>query len=212
MTHKSLLTKLGETHYPSGLAAEYQFSLASIARMLAEVGLTTESAALLESLSASLQDKNALVALAENGAVAQADEGLQKQVRDHGHETLWKSERIPETRAAMFLAEHKPEQVASALEPALPFDGLTFGPAFLRGQAYLRLASRILHSMSFARSLNMPTSIRCRTNTPWRYWRRRVPMYVKMSPTKPARSSSGSSVCGRRRTRTSRCCDGASGI
>jgi eukaryotic-like serine/threonine-protein kinase len=136
---QSLLTKLSQTHYPSGLAAEYQFSVASIARMLAEVGLTTESAALLKPLSASLQDKNALVALAENGAVAQADEGLQKQVRDHGHETLWKGERIPETRAALFLAEHKPEQVASALEPALPFDGLTFGPAFLRGQAYLDL-------------------------------------------------------------------------
>ncbi len=79
------------------------------------------------------------MALAENGAVTQADVGLQKQTRDHGRETLWKGERIPEIRAALFLAEHKPEQVTSTLQPTLQFDGLTFGPAFLRGEAYLSL-------------------------------------------------------------------------
>jgi eukaryotic-like serine/threonine-protein kinase len=136
---QALLVRLAAAHDPPGLAAEYQFSVASIARMLAELGLTTESAALLESLPAALQDKNALVAMAENGQVAQADEGMRKQVSDHGQETLWKSERIPEIRAALLLAGHKPEQAVSALEPTLPFDGLTFGPAFLRGAAYLSL-------------------------------------------------------------------------
>ena len=136
---QSLLVILGKTSYPAELAAQYQSSLASIARAFAEAGLIAQSTGLLESLSPASPDKDALVARAEGGELAPAGEGLQRQSRDHGYQTLWKGERLPEIRAALSLAEHKPEEAVRALEPALPFDGLTFGPAYLRGTAYLSL-------------------------------------------------------------------------
>ncbi len=146
---QSLLVTLGKTNYPPELVAQYQSSLASIARAFAEAGLTAQSAALLESLSTATPQKDALVARAESGDLAPAEEGLQRQSRDHGYETLWKSERLPEIRAALSLAAHKPEEAVKALEPALPFDGLTFGPAYLRGTAYLSLGETDLAQGEF---------------------------------------------------------------
>ena len=146
---QSLLATLGKTPYPPELAAQYQSSLASIARFLTEAGLTAQSTGLLESLSPASPDKDALVARAENGDLAPAVDGLQRQSQDHGYQTLWKGERLPEIRAALSLAEHKPEEAVKALEPALPFDGLTFGPAYLRGSAYLSLGETELAQGEF---------------------------------------------------------------
>ena len=146
---QSLLVTLGKTSYPAELAAQYQSSLASIARSFAEAGLTAQSKQLLDLLSPASPDKDALVARAEGGDLAPAEEGLQRQSRDHGFQTLWKGERLPEIRAALSLAEHKPEEAVRALEPALPFDGLTFGPAFLRGTAYLSLGKTDLAQGEF---------------------------------------------------------------
>jgi eukaryotic-like serine/threonine-protein kinase len=133
-----LITQLRAKEYPPELAAEYQSGRASVARALAEMGLTTESLALLQSLpQTTLPDRDALVALAEDEDAAQADKVVQPLAQEHGQETLWKSERIPEIRAALSLAKREPQAAVSALEAALPFDGLTFGPAYLRGKAYM---------------------------------------------------------------------------
>ena len=147
---EALLIQLRTREYSPGLAAAYQSGLMSIARALAEVGLTSESLELLKSLSpARTQDRNELVALAENGDVAQSDEALQRLARDHGQETLWRTERIPEIRAAQLLAKREPRGAVSVLEPTLPFDGLTFGPAYLRGEAYLALGKAELAQTEF---------------------------------------------------------------
>jgi tetratricopeptide (TPR) repeat protein len=132
-----LLSQLRAREYPPALAAEYQSGLASLARALAELGLTAESLKLLS--GSGMQDRNALVALAESGDVAQSEQALQRLVQKHGAETLWKEERLPEVRAALLLAKHEPQQAVNALQPALPFGGLTFGPAYLRGAAYMAL-------------------------------------------------------------------------
>jgi tetratricopeptide (TPR) repeat protein len=81
--------------------------------------------------------------------VAQADEALQSLTRDHGQETLWKAERLLEIRSAILLAKHEPEQAVRALEPSVPFDGLTFGPAYLRGAAWLTLGKPELAQTEF---------------------------------------------------------------
>jgi tetratricopeptide (TPR) repeat protein len=147
---QALLAELRARQYPPALAAEYQSGLASIARALAELDLTSESLELLKSLPAAVtQDRNALVALAENGDGAESDQALQQLVQEHGQETLWKAVRIPEVRSAVSLAKHEPQQAVSVLEPALPFDGLTFGPAYLRGKAYLALGKAELAQSEF---------------------------------------------------------------
>ena len=130
---QALLAQLRARQYPSENAAEYQSDLASIARSLAELSLTSASLELLKSLPAAVtQDRNALIAMAESGNVAESD-----------------AERIPEARSALLLAKHEPQQAVHALEPALPFDGLTFGPAYLRGQAYLALGKPELAQTEF---------------------------------------------------------------
>ena len=145
----TLLTQLRAREYPPALAAQYQAALASIVRALAEAGLSAQSQELLKSLPAATQDKNVLVALAENGDLAQSDGELQKLTREHAQETLWKAERLPEIRAALWLAKRQPQQALSALEPSVPFDGLTFGPAYLRGSAYLALGKAELAQSEF---------------------------------------------------------------
>ena len=144
-----LLTQLRAREYPPALGAQYQSGLVSIARALAEAGFTSDSRELLKSVPTAIQDRNAPVALAENGDVAQADEALQSLARDHGQETLWKAERLPEIRSAILLAKHEPEQAVRALEPSVPFDRLTFGPAYLRGAAWLTLGKPELAQTEF---------------------------------------------------------------
>jgi len=59
------------------------------------------------------------------------------------------AERNPEIRAARLLAKDQPQQALEALGPALPFDGLTFGPAYLRGEAYRGLGKVDLAQTEF---------------------------------------------------------------
>ena len=147
---QSLITQLRAKEYPPELAAEYQAGLASVARALAEMGLTAESRALLQSLTqTTMPDRDAVVALAEDGDATHADKVVQLLARENGQETLWKSERIPEARAALWLVKREPQAAVSALEAALPFDGLTFGPAYLRGKAYTALGKVELAQTEF---------------------------------------------------------------
>ena len=147
---QSLITQLRAKEYPPELAAEYQAGLASVARTLAEMGLTAESRALLQSLpQTTMPDRDAVVALAEDGDATHADKVVQLLARENGQETLWKSERIPEARAALWLVKREPQAAVSALEAALPFDGLTFGPAYLRGKAYTALGKVELAQTEF---------------------------------------------------------------
>ena len=147
---QSLITQLRAKEYPPELAAEYQAGLASVARALAEMGLTAESRALLQSLpQTTMPDRDAVVALAEDGDATHADKVVQLLARENGQETLWKSERIPEARAALWLVKREPQAAVSALEAALPFDGLTFGPAYLRGKAYTTLGKVELAQTEF---------------------------------------------------------------
>ena len=144
-----LLTQLRAREYSPALAAQYQSALGSIARALAEAGLASQSLELLKSLPPATRDSNAPVALAENGNVAQADDALQRLTRDHGQETLWKAERLPEIRSALLLAKRQPQQAISILEPSVPFEGSTFGAAYLRGDAYLALGKPELAQAEF---------------------------------------------------------------
>ena len=108
----ALLTQLRAKQYPPGLTTEYQSALTSIAKSLAEAGLTSESLALLESLPEA-------------------------------------AKRIPEILAAQWLAKGQPQKAVDTLGAALPFDGLSFGPAYLRGEASMALGKVDLAQTEF---------------------------------------------------------------
>jgi eukaryotic-like serine/threonine-protein kinase len=136
---RGLLETLGNTDLPAEMTELRQSFAAVLARGLAEEGLTADSLRLLDAIPPAALDATALVALAEDGAVVRAREGLGRELEEHGNETLWKNERAPQIQAAMLLAEHKPQDAVRVLDAALPFDALTLGTAYLRGHAYLAL-------------------------------------------------------------------------
>ena len=137
-------------------SAERVLSLLRIGRMLADEGFTQQSSNILKSLPSATPDENSLVALVEDGEGAQADATLRQMSSEHGHETLWKDEKAPEVRAALLLARHRPQEALDALRPALQFDGLTFGPAYLRGRAYRDLGQNDLALIEFEKITRRP--------------------------------------------------------
>lgn len=144
-----LLARVRGREYPSALAAQYQSGLAGIARALAEGGLIAASQELLKSLSSSSQDINGPVALAEVGDVKAANEALEHLAQIHGQETLWKFERLLEIRAALLLAKHQPQEAVNVLDPTLPYEGMTFGSTYLRGEAWWTLGKPGLAQVEF---------------------------------------------------------------
>ena len=137
-------------------SAERVLSLLRIGRMFADEGFTQQSSNILKSLPSATPDENSLVALVEDGEGAQADATLRQMSSEHGHETLWKDEKAPEVRAALLLARHRPQEALDALRPALQFDGLTFGPAYLRGRAYRDLGQDDLALIEFEKITRRP--------------------------------------------------------
>jgi tetratricopeptide (TPR) repeat protein len=137
-------------------SAERVLSLLRIGRMFADEGFTQQSSNILKSLPSATPDENSLVALVEDGEGAQADATLRQMSSEHGHETLWKDEKAPEVAAALLLAQHKPQEALDALRPALQFDGLTFGPAYLRGRAYRDLGQDDLALIEFEKITRRP--------------------------------------------------------
>ena len=136
---RELLAKFTASPPPPQLQAQYESGLLSVSRMLAEEELPQDSVKTLASLPATAQDENSLVALAEDGDTAKAGAGLDRESQEHGHETLWRDAKAPQVAAAIALANHNPRHALETLRPAQPFYGLAFGPAYLKGEAYLAL-------------------------------------------------------------------------
>jgi len=135
---RSLLHDLNREQRAAGLQADYETGIARISRLLADEGLIEDSAKLTKLISSSTVNGDLLVALAEDGLTSPAAEGLAKARRKHPHSTLWIHVHGPEVEAAILLAQHKPGDALSALEPALGFEKTTFGDNYLRGEAYLQ--------------------------------------------------------------------------
>ena len=153
---EGLIDSLNAATVPPERAAERASDFLQISRALADEGFTEQSAAVLAAQTSAVPDENSLVALTENGESARADEMLRQVLSEHGHETLWKEEKAPEVRAAMLLAQHRPREAIAALDPAAAFDGLTSGPAYLRGRAYLDLKQDDLALAEFEKISQRP--------------------------------------------------------
>jgi DNA-binding winged helix-turn-helix (wHTH) protein/tetratricopeptide (TPR) repeat protein len=153
---EELTRSLNDALVPPERTAERASSLWQISRALAEEGYTDPSAAILKSQATATPDENSLVALVEDGDPSQAEETLRQIMKEHGHETLWKDEKAPEVTAAILLAQHKPREAVAALQPASAFEGLTSGPAYLRGRAYRALNEDDLALAEFTKIIRSP--------------------------------------------------------
>jgi DNA-binding winged helix-turn-helix (wHTH) protein/Flp pilus assembly protein TadD/predicted negative regulator of RcsB-dependent stress response len=136
---RSLLQQLNRQQRASELQSDYENSISTISRMLADEGLAEDSAALTKLISPATVNQDLLVALAESGFTSRASEALSKAMHDHPHSTLWIHVAAPQVEAAILLAQHKAGEAVHALEPALGFEKTTFGNSYLRGEAYSQL-------------------------------------------------------------------------
>jgi tetratricopeptide (TPR) repeat protein len=121
------------------LQSDYEASLSTISRELADEGLTDDSVALTKLISPSTINEDLLVALVEDGNPSRAGDGLAKVKSEHVSSTLWNHIRAPQAEAAALLAQRKPGEAVRALEPAIGFEKTTFGNTYLRGEAYSQL-------------------------------------------------------------------------
>lgn len=153
---EELTRHLIEAAVPPERAADRASSLWLISRDLADAGYPDPSAAILKSQASAANDQNSLIAAAEAGESAKAQDGLREVLAEHGNETLWKEEKSPEVRAALLLAQHKPQDAVEVLRPAAAFEGLTSGPAFLRGLAYRDLHKDQLALVEFEKIARAP--------------------------------------------------------
>jgi tetratricopeptide (TPR) repeat protein len=147
---RELIDEMRKRDKPPADLASYRMIVSVVGMLLADEGLTADSLSLLKEADEARPDPDTFVALAEDGHVAEAAAGLQKAMESH-HEvdTLWRKEEAPEAQAAILLAQNKPREAITALEPARDFDGNNFLPAYLRGKAFSELGKHDLAIAEF---------------------------------------------------------------
>jgi tetratricopeptide (TPR) repeat protein len=96
------------------------------------------------------------VALALTGATAQAEAILQRELQLQPTDTLWQDVKGPEIRAAIAVAENKPEVAIQSLQRSLPYDLRNFDVPSLRGQAYLLAKQPDLAEAEFHKIIDHP--------------------------------------------------------
>ena len=153
---QSLLRSFIAEQPPPELQSDFENSLSTISREMADEGLTEDSVALTKLISPSTINEEVLVALVEDGITARAGEALANAKRDHPHSTLWLHVNGPQVEAAILLAQHKPADAVHALEPSRGFEKTTFGATYLRGEAYLQLGQFDLAGAEFKKITDSP--------------------------------------------------------
>jgi tetratricopeptide (TPR) repeat protein len=133
---QELMRQSTESYRRDGMVGLANLRLLVCTRPLSEEGLTLQARKLLDSVP--LADlTNPMVAMAETGEMAQANSLLKQAMERHPLDTLWQNYRAPQIRAAVLLAERKPQEAIEALRTGIPYDLRDYDLPTLRGQAYL---------------------------------------------------------------------------
>ncbi len=108
------------------------------ARLLAEMGFTSEAEELIAPLSDDMApDPDYLLALARVGDTARAEKLTQKWLRESPLDTLLHGAYAPQAEAFLALRRADPNAAIAALQPALPYASRTLDVPYLLGLAYL---------------------------------------------------------------------------
>jgi len=134
---KEIMEAISASYKQQGLAHLHIFYLLAGTRILAETGHPQEAREYLDSLPPVPGMTDPIVAMAETGEVARAEETLKQELAQHPDDTMWTNLKGPQIRAAILLARHKPEDAVGVLRPALAYDSREFDTPFMRGTAYL---------------------------------------------------------------------------
>ncbi len=130
--------------------------LGAAPRVEVELGRIDEARRRLHALPALEGSTDIPVALALTGQAAQAEAILRREMQLYPNDTLWQNVRGPQIRAALALAQKKPEQAIQALEPGRPYDLRTYDLPAMRGQAYLAAKQPALAEIEFHKIIDHP--------------------------------------------------------
>jgi len=134
---REIMEAISTSYKQQGLAHLHIFYLQAGTRILAETGYPREARQYLDSLPLVPGMTDPVVAMAETGEGSRAEEILRRELAQHPDDTMWTNLKGPQIRAAILVAQHKPNDAVEALRPALPYDLREFDTPFMRGTAYL---------------------------------------------------------------------------
>ena len=153
---KQIMDAIAASYKQQGLAHLYVFYLQAGTRMLAETGHPQEARKYLDSLPPVPGMTDPIVAMAETGEDARAAEILKQELTQHPDDTMWTNLKGPQIRAAILLAQHKPEDAVEALSSALPYDLREFDTPFMRGTAYFEAHQPAAAELEFRKVTEHP--------------------------------------------------------
>jgi DNA-binding winged helix-turn-helix (wHTH) protein/tetratricopeptide (TPR) repeat protein len=116
-----------------GVCNEYRFDVAT---GLATMGEVDQARKLIADRIPDPSDNNGLLALALVGDLKDAEAGLKAQELAHPPSSGWNAKVGSIVRATVLLEEHRPAEVAAALEVARPYEGTDLDSWYLRALGY----------------------------------------------------------------------------
>jgi predicted Zn-dependent protease len=154
---RQLIGELAAYYKQHGMANMGSFYLLASARQLADEGYAQDAKKLLDSIPLLPGMTDPLIALAEIGEPDRAADILKQELSQHPRGTLWLDYKGPQVRAAILLAEHKPQEAIAALERSRALDHRGYDVLYLRGNAYLAAGQPVLAAQQFRDILDHPS-------------------------------------------------------
>jgi len=151
---KEILETISSAYKQQGLENLHTFYLLAGTRILAETGHPQEARKLLDSLSPIPGMTDPIVAMAEIGEEARAENILKQELAQHPDDTMWKNLKGPQIRAAIFMARHKPDEAVKPLQSARPYDLREMDTLYMRGTAYLEANQLTAAEQEFRRLID----------------------------------------------------------
>jgi DNA-binding winged helix-turn-helix (wHTH) protein/tetratricopeptide (TPR) repeat protein len=151
---KKILESISSAYKQQGLENLHSFYLLAGTRILAETGHPQEARKLLNSLSPIPGMTDPIVAMAETGEEARAENILKQELAQHPDDTIWKNLKGPQIRAAIFMIRHKPDEAVKALQSAQPYDLREIDTLYMRGTAYLEANQLTAAEQEFRRLID----------------------------------------------------------
>ena len=153
---RQLTAEMGDYYKQQGMPAVGAFYVLAMTRMLAEEGYPVDAKKILDTTPLIPGMTDPIVTLAEVGEPDRAAAVLKQEMSQHSQATLWTGYKGPQIKAAILLAEHKPQEAIAALSDAVALSYRGYDTLTLRGEAYLAAQQPSLAEQEFRKILDHP--------------------------------------------------------
>jgi DNA-binding winged helix-turn-helix (wHTH) protein/tetratricopeptide (TPR) repeat protein len=150
------MATLVDGYTKQGLTERANRLLGGMPRLELQLGRLDEARKRLAALPPLEGSTDIPVALALTGEVGPADVILQHEMQLHPTDTLWQDVSGPQIRAAVAIAQNKPDVAIQSLQKSLPYDLRNYDIPTLRGQAYLLAKQPDLAESEFHKIIDHP--------------------------------------------------------